>query len=90
MNPPAALGQWAVNLDPHNATALARLSYTIVTSLLNHWSADTVADLHTADLALQDAIRISPGSLIVHGVQCNILRLHNESGYNKADAWLAR
>jgi hypothetical protein len=48
-----ALGQWAVNLDPHNATALAR----------EH---------------------------DVHGVQCNILRLHNESGYNKADAWLAR
>jgi DNA-binding winged helix-turn-helix (wHTH) protein len=65
---------WAVNLDPRNATALARLTFAIVTGVLNHWSDDVVADLHTADLALQDAIRIAPESMIVGGAQCHILR----------------
>jgi DNA-binding winged helix-turn-helix (wHTH) protein len=69
-----ALQQWAVNLDPRNATALARLTFAIVTGVLNHWSDDVVADLHTADLALQDAIRIAPESMIVGGAQCHILR----------------
>jgi DNA-binding winged helix-turn-helix (wHTH) protein len=69
-----ALEQWAVNLDPRNATALARLTFAIVTGVLNHWSDDVVADLHTADLALQDAIRIAPESMIVGGAQCHILR----------------
>jgi DNA-binding winged helix-turn-helix (wHTH) protein len=69
-----ALQHWAVNLDPRNATALARLTFAIVTGVLNHWSDDVVADLHTADLALQDAIRIAPESMIVGGAQCHILR----------------
>jgi DNA-binding winged helix-turn-helix (wHTH) protein len=69
-----ALEQWAVNLDPRNATALARLTFAIVTGVLNHWSDDVVGDLHTADLALQDAIRIAPESMIVGGAQCHILR----------------
>src|SRR5271165_337493 len=69
-----ALQQWAVDLDPHNATALARLTFAIVTGVLNHWSRDVVADLHAADLALQDAIRIAPDSMIVRGAQCHILR----------------
>jgi DNA-binding winged helix-turn-helix (wHTH) protein/Flp pilus assembly protein TadD len=69
-----ALQHWAVDLDPHNATALARLTSAIVTGVLNHWSDDVVADLHTADLALQDAIRIAPDSMVVHSAQCHILR----------------
>jgi DNA-binding winged helix-turn-helix (wHTH) protein len=69
-----ALQQWAVDLDPHSATALARLTSAIVTGVLNHWSADVVADLHRADLALQDAIRIAPENVVVRGAQCHILR----------------
>jgi DNA-binding winged helix-turn-helix (wHTH) protein/Flp pilus assembly protein TadD len=69
-----ALDQWAVNLDPRDAVALARLTFAIVTGVLNHWSDDTVGDLHAADLALQDAIHIAPNSMIVRGAQCHILR----------------
>ena len=69
-----ALDQWAVNLDPHNAAALARLTFAIVTGVLNHWSDDTIGDLHAADLALQDALHIAPTSMIVRGAQCHILR----------------
>lgn len=69
-----ALDQWAVDLDPHNATALARLTFAILTGVLNHWSGDVAADLHAADLALQDAARIAPDSMIVRGAQCHILR----------------
>lgn len=66
--------QWSVSLDPQNATAQARLTFAIVTGVLNHWSDDVVADLHTADLALQAAIRIAPDSMMVRGAQCHILR----------------
>jgi DNA-binding winged helix-turn-helix (wHTH) protein/tetratricopeptide (TPR) repeat protein len=69
-----ALRQWAVDLDRHNAEALARLSFAIVTGVLNHWSSDEVADLHAADLALQDALLIAPESKSVGGAQCQILR----------------
>jgi DNA-binding winged helix-turn-helix (wHTH) protein len=69
-----ALQQWAVDLDPHNAAALVRLTSAIVTGVLNHWSEDVVADLHTADLALQAAARIAPDNMIVRGAQCHILR----------------
>jgi DNA-binding winged helix-turn-helix (wHTH) protein len=69
-----ALDQWAVELDPHNAAALARLTFAIVTGVLNHWSDDTIGDIHAADLALQDAIHIAPKSMIVRGAQCHILR----------------
>ena len=69
-----ALDQWAVDLDPHNAAALARLTFAIVTGVLNHWSGDTIGDLHAADLALQDAIHIAPKNMIVRGAQCHILR----------------
>ncbi len=69
-----ALRQWAVDLDRHNAEALANLSFAIVTGVLNHWSGDEVADLHAADLALQDALLIAPGSMKVRGAQCQILR----------------
>jgi DNA-binding winged helix-turn-helix (wHTH) protein len=69
-----ALRQWAVDLDRQNAEALANLSFVIVTGVLNHWSSDEVADLHVADLALQDAIRIAPGSKRVRGAQCQFLR----------------
>jgi DNA-binding winged helix-turn-helix (wHTH) protein/tetratricopeptide (TPR) repeat protein len=69
-----ALRQWAVDLDRHNADALAKLSFAIVTGVLNHWSSDEVADLHTADLALQDALLIAPESMSVGGAQCQILR----------------
>ncbi len=69
-----ALDQWAVDLDPHNAAALARLTFAIVTGVLNHWSDDVIGDLHAADLALQDAIRIAPESMMVRGARCHILR----------------
>jgi DNA-binding winged helix-turn-helix (wHTH) protein len=69
-----ALEQWAVDLDPHNADARARLTFAIVTGVLNRWSDDVVADLHTADLTLEDAIHIAPESMIVRGAQCHILR----------------
>jgi tetratricopeptide (TPR) repeat protein len=69
-----ALRQWAVNLDRHNAEALADLTFAIVTGVLNHWSDDAIADLHAADLALQDALLIAPGSMRVRGAQCQILR----------------
>jgi DNA-binding winged helix-turn-helix (wHTH) protein len=66
--------QWAVDLDPHNAAALASLSFAIVTGVLNHWSDDGIADLHAADLALQDALLIEPDSMRARGAQCQILR----------------
>jgi DNA-binding winged helix-turn-helix (wHTH) protein len=69
-----ALRQWAVDLDRHNAEALAKLSFAIVTGVLNHWSSDQVADLHAADLALQDALLIAPASMSVGGARCQILR----------------
>jgi len=68
------IAQWAVELDPQNATALARLAFAIVAGALNHWSDDVVADLHAADLAVHDATRIAPDSRIVRGAQCHILR----------------
>lgn len=66
--------QWSVSLDSQNASAQARLTFAIVTGVLNHWSDDVVGDLHAADLALQAAIRIAPDSMIVRGAQCHILR----------------
>jgi DNA-binding winged helix-turn-helix (wHTH) protein/tetratricopeptide (TPR) repeat protein len=69
-----ALRQWAVDLDPHHAEALADLTFAIVTGVLNHWSSDEVADLHAADLALQDALAIAPANKRVRGAQCQILR----------------
>jgi len=42
--------------------------------VLNHWSVDEVADLHAADLTLQDALLIAPGNVRVRGAQCQILR----------------
>jgi DNA-binding winged helix-turn-helix (wHTH) protein len=69
-----ALRQWAVDLDRHNAVALADLTFAIVTGVLNHWSDDSIADLRTADLALQDALAIAPDNMRVRGAQCQILR----------------
>ena len=69
-----ALRQWAVDLDHHNAEALANFTFAIVAGVLNHWSVDEVADLHAADLAVQDALLIAPGSERVRGAQCQILR----------------
>ena len=69
-----ALRQWAVDLDRHNAEALADLTFAIVTGVLNHWSENEVADLHAADLTLQDALVLAPGSMKVRGAQCHILR----------------
>jgi DNA-binding winged helix-turn-helix (wHTH) protein len=68
------LAQWAVDLDPHNATALSRLTFAIVTGVLNHWSSDIVADLHAADLTLAAAAHVAPESMMVRGAQCHILR----------------
>jgi DNA-binding winged helix-turn-helix (wHTH) protein len=68
------LRQWAVDLDRHNAVALANLTFAIAGGVLNHWSGDEVADLHAADLALRDALGIAPGSMKVRGAQCQILR----------------
>jgi DNA-binding winged helix-turn-helix (wHTH) protein len=68
------LRQWAVDLDRHNADALANLTFAIVTGVLNHWSDDAIADLHAADLALQDALLVAPGSMRARGAQCQILR----------------
>jgi DNA-binding winged helix-turn-helix (wHTH) protein/tetratricopeptide (TPR) repeat protein len=68
------LEQWAVKLDPHNPTAQARLTFAIVTGVLNHWSDDVVTDLHSADQALQEALRVAPQSMIVRSAQCHILR----------------
>jgi DNA-binding winged helix-turn-helix (wHTH) protein/Flp pilus assembly protein TadD len=69
-----ALGQWAVDLDPDNATALTRLTRALTTGVLNHWSNDVASDLHAADQTLQRAVRIAPGSMGVRGAQCHILR----------------
>jgi DNA-binding winged helix-turn-helix (wHTH) protein len=69
-----ALRQWAVNLDRHNAAAQASLSFAIVTGVLNHWSDDAIADLHAADLVLQDALAVAPGSMTARGARCQILR----------------
>jgi DNA-binding winged helix-turn-helix (wHTH) protein/tetratricopeptide (TPR) repeat protein len=69
-----ALDQWAIALDPNNGTALTRLTFAMTTGVLNHWSDDVVADLHTADLTLREAIRVAPGSTKVRGAQCHILR----------------
>jgi DNA-binding winged helix-turn-helix (wHTH) protein/Flp pilus assembly protein TadD len=69
-----ALDQWAVDLDPNNGAALARLTFAIVTGVLNHWSVDVIADLHAADLTLRDGLRVAPESMIVRGAQCHILR----------------
>jgi DNA-binding winged helix-turn-helix (wHTH) protein/tetratricopeptide (TPR) repeat protein len=68
------LRQWAVDLDRHDAVALADLSFAIGTGVLNHWSSDEVADLHAADLALQDALSIAPENRRVRGAQCQLLR----------------
>jgi len=68
------LRQWAVDLDRHNATALANLTFAISTGVLNHWSDDEIADLHAADLALQDALAIAPENMRVRGAQCQIMR----------------
>ena len=68
------LRQWTVDLDRHNADALTSLTFAIVTGVLNHWSDDAIGDLHAADLALRDALRIAPGSMRVRGAQCQILR----------------
>jgi DNA-binding winged helix-turn-helix (wHTH) protein/tetratricopeptide (TPR) repeat protein len=68
------LRQWAADLDRHNAIALADLSFALATGVLNHWSSDEVADLHAADLALQDALTIAPENRRVHGAQCQFLR----------------
>jgi len=68
------LRQWAADLDRHNAIALADLSFALATGVLNHWSSDEVADLHAADLALQDALGIAPSNRHVHGAQCQFLR----------------
>lgn len=69
-----ALEQWAVDLDPHNAPALTRLTFAIITGVLNHWSDDVVGDLHAADLALQTALVLAPDNMGVRGAQCHILR----------------
>jgi DNA-binding winged helix-turn-helix (wHTH) protein/tetratricopeptide (TPR) repeat protein len=69
-----ALRQWAIDLDGHNAEALADLTFAIVTGVLNHWSSDEVADLHAADLVLQDALTLAPGNMRVRGAQCQFLR----------------
>ena len=69
-----ALDQWAVDLDPNNGTALARLTFAIVTGVLNHWSVDVMADRDTADLTLRAALRVAPESMIVRGAQCHLLR----------------
>lgn len=68
------LDQWAVKLDPENVTAQARLTFAIVTGVLNHWSDDVVADIHAADQASQQALRIAPDSKVARGAQCHILR----------------
>jgi DNA-binding winged helix-turn-helix (wHTH) protein/Flp pilus assembly protein TadD len=69
-----SLGEWAVDLDPNNATALTRLTRAITTGVLNHWSNDVANDLHAADQTLQSAARIAPDSMGVRGAQCHILR----------------
>jgi DNA-binding winged helix-turn-helix (wHTH) protein len=69
-----ALRQWVVDLDRHNAEALADLSFAIVTGVLNHWSGDEVADLHAADIVLQDALLLAPVSMRVRGAQCQMMR----------------
>ena len=68
------LQQWAVDLDPHNPVALANLTIALATGVLNQWSSNPVADLHTADFLLQNARRIAPERLLVNGAQCQILR----------------
>jgi DNA-binding winged helix-turn-helix (wHTH) protein/Flp pilus assembly protein TadD len=68
------LGQWSVDLDPHSAAARARLTFAIVTGVLNGWSKDVAADLQAANLALEEAKRIAPDDMMVGGAQCHILR----------------
>ena len=45
-----------------------------MTGVLNHWSADEVADLHAADLSLQEALLVAPGNMRVRGAQCQMMR----------------
>ena len=68
------LRQWAADLNRHDPVILADLSFALATGVLNHWSADEVADLHQADLALQDALKVAPGNMRVRGAQCQFLR----------------
>jgi DNA-binding winged helix-turn-helix (wHTH) protein/tetratricopeptide (TPR) repeat protein len=68
------LRQWAADLDRYNAVALADLSFALATGVLHHWSNGEVADLHAADLVLQDALTIAPENKRVHGAQCQFLR----------------
>ena len=68
------LGQWAVDLDPHSAAAQVRLTFALVTGVLNHWSKDVAADLQAANLALDEARRIAPDDMMVGGAQCHVLR----------------
>jgi DNA-binding winged helix-turn-helix (wHTH) protein len=68
------LGQWAVDLDPQNATAQARLTFAIVTGVLNRWSKDVAGDLHAANLALEEAKRVAPQDMMVRGADCHLLR----------------
>jgi DNA-binding winged helix-turn-helix (wHTH) protein len=68
------LRQWAVDLDPHDAEALSRLTFAIVTGVLNNWSRDVAADLQAANLTLQEAMRIAPEDMMVRGAQCHVLR----------------
>ncbi|HEY2444434.1 MAG TPA: winged helix-turn-helix domain-containing protein [Rhizomicrobium sp.] len=69
-----ALRQWAADLDRRNPVTLADLSFALATGVLNHWSGDEVADLHAADLALQDALVVAPGNMRVRGARCQLLR----------------
>jgi tetratricopeptide (TPR) repeat protein len=68
------LGQWAVDLDPHSAAARARLTFALVTGVLNRWSKDVGADLQAANATLEEAKRIAPDDMLVGGAQCHVLR----------------
>jgi DNA-binding winged helix-turn-helix (wHTH) protein/tetratricopeptide (TPR) repeat protein len=68
------LRQWAADLDRRDPIVLANLSFALATGVLNHWSGNEVADLHSADLALQDALLVAPGNRRVRGAQCQLLR----------------
>ena len=56
--------------------------------VLNHWSSDEVADLHAADLALQDALSSRPANMRVRGAKCQFCaRCASRSGHRRAAIW---
>jgi len=74
-----ALRQWAVDLDRHNAAALANLSFAIVGGVLNHWSDDPIADLRASRCRMPSLLHRGACACAAHNVKscvrCNSSKL---------------